>query len=522
MISDEVSHESRVGGARLVRLAAVVLAVLLLMMFLMAAAKRMRYPFELDRMESAMMTTVWRVAHGMPIYTKPSLEWAPFLYAPVFFWMSALMTKVMGVQYAALRMVSTLATLGSCGVIYALVYRDTRRVSVALVSMGLFAGFYATVLGWYDIGRVDSLSVFFFLLALYCTRFGAWWLAAVVWVIAFQTKQGFLPVGVLAFLVYWQRPRRMLLGMAIYGVLAWLSVFLLNRQTGGWYSYYVFGTVSQLHFKVRLAALYVPFDLVQPLGIALAMAGLAWYLRPPSWRSFRTTFYGYLTLLIVAGIGYARAHEGGYVNVLIPVYAWLAVIFGLAVGRLLEWAEAQERMGAATPALLSTIVWALVLTQLAMHLYRPGEYTSQGGGLAGREAFLDELRAMPGDVWVVNHSWDGIVAGKGSHAEMDALDAVLLRGDKATIDEVREAYAKHRFTAVILDREPEQYKPDWLFGGQQFRTQYPMTAVAAGGGVLTLGDQPAMVFLPCAEGGGALGASLRLNQTYVRQGECKR
>ena len=47
-------------------------------MFLAVALKRLHYPFELDRMESAMMTTVWRVVHGMPVYVRPSLEWAPF------------------------------------------------------------------------------------------------------------------------------------------------------------------------------------------------------------------------------------------------------------------------------------------------------------------------------------------------------------------------------------------------------------------------------------------------------------
>ena len=520
MYSDEVSHEGRADGPRLVRFAAAAMALLLLLMFLYAAAKRMRYPFELDRMESAMMTTVWRVAQGMPIYTKPSLEWAPFLYAPVFFYLSALAAKITGVNYAALRLVSTLATVGSCGVIFLLVFRETRRVAVALVSMGLFAGFYGTVMGWYDIGRVDSLSVFFFLLALYCMRFHGWWLAAVVWVLAFQTKQGFLPVGVLAFAVYWQRPRRMLLGIGTYVVLAWLSVRLLNGQTHGWYSYYVFGTVSQLHFKVRLAALYVPFDLLQPLGVAVALACLAWYLHPPAPRSFRTTFYGYLTLLIVAGIGYARAHEGGYVNVLIPMYAWMAVIFGMSVYRLLQWAEAQGRDGGVTPAVLSTVVWALALTQLAMHLYRPGEYTSQGGGLPARKAFLEELRAMPGDVWVVNHSWDSIVAGKGMHAEMDALDAVLIRGDEATIAEVKQAYATHRFTAVILDRGTETYKPDWLFGGEQFAAQYPTEALAPGAALQTSGDQPVIVFLPCAADGDAL-ARLKLDRTYVKQGDCR-
>ena len=127
---------------------------------------------------------------------------------------------------------------------------------------------------------------------------------------------------------------------------------------------------------------------------------------------------------------------------------------------------------------------------------------------------------MPGDVWVVNHSWDSIVAGKGMHAEMDALDAVLLREDAATVAEVKQAYATHRFTAVILDRVTDTYKPDWLFRGPVFTTQYPMTALAAGAHLQQTGDQPVLVFLPCPAEGGA--DAVRLDDTYVRRGDCRR
>ena len=108
---------------------------------------------------------------------------------------------------------------------------------------------------------------------------------------------------------------------------------------------------------------------------------------------------------------------------------------GWAIARLLEWSESQELNEAS--AVLPTIVWVLVLNAAGDAPLPAGRvYVSGRRAPEARKAFLEELRAMPGDVWVVNHSWDGILAGKGSHAEMDALDAVLIRGDKATIDEV--------------------------------------------------------------------------------------
>jgi len=462
-----------------------------MLLFLLVAKHRLHYPFELDRMESAMMTSVWRVAHGLPLYGKPSINWAPFLYAPVFFYVSAAVAKVVGLGYAALRIVSIAATVGSAAVIYALVLRETRRHAAALVACGLYVGLYSAVLGWYDVGRVDSLSVFFFLVAIYCTRWTHPLVAALAWLLAFQTKQSILPIALLVFAAEWQRPRRMLLGMGAFAALAMGSVTLLNRVTAGWYSFYVFGASRQIAFQPRLAAMYIPQDLLAPLGIALALIGAALFLAPPTWRGRASSFYAIVSFLIVGGVGFVRAHEGANVNALMPVYAWIAVLFGIAIHRLLQLAENSG------VALAASVVWLFAAMQLGAHVYQPGRFKISADTLRYRTQFLDALRATPGDVWVVNHSYDSILAGKQPHAEMDALDSVLGRPYQPTIDEVQQDYAAGRFTAVVLDRGPETYSPGWLFNGPLFRAQYGLQIQAPGADQPMVADQPQFVFLPC-------------------------
>src|SRR3984885_6571972 len=144
-----------------------VFSVFFVLLFLSVALRRLHYPFELDRLESGMMSSVWRIIHGRPLYSAPSMGGVPFLYAPAFFYLSAALSRVTGLEYSTLRLVSILATLGSFTAVYAFVYRETRRYTAALLSVGLFACLYDFCLGWYDVGRVDSLSVFLFLLALY-------------------------------------------------------------------------------------------------------------------------------------------------------------------------------------------------------------------------------------------------------------------------------------------------------------------------------------------------------------------
>lgn len=495
-------------AGRFARLA-LALSGLMLLLFVYTAMRRMRYPFELDRMESAMMTTVWRLAQGQPLYVKPSLEWTPFLYAPVYFYVSLGMSKLLGLGYAALRAVSLLATLGTVAVLGLHVYRETGDRRSAIAAAGVYLSLYSWVLGWYDVGRVDSLSVFFFVLALYCMRFAPTPLAAIVWVLAFQTKQGFLPLGVLAFLVYWRTPKRMVVNLAIYGALAWLSIRGMQHATGGWYSFYVFGTVKQLHASTRLAGLYIPFDLVQPLAIGLMLCVLAVVLRPVFWLSERGFFYGWITLLTVGSIGFARAHEGSNLNTVMPVYAVLVLVLGLAIARLL----AMEL----SPALAS-LVWLMVSAQLLLHLYRPVQFVPTPAVLARRTEFLERLRATPGDVWLSNHSYDSVLAGKPPHAEMDALDAAL-ETNPAVAEEVRQSLAEQHFTAIFLDRLPESYTPHWLFNEGPFTTVYGRESLAPTGAIQTTEDQPALAYLPCDAPAAVIDA-LQVKDTFVKQGQC--
>ena len=62
---------------------AVGLYLLVLCLFVMFS--RLTYPYELEWMEGAMFQVVMRVVDGLPIYTTPSMEYVPPLYAPLYF-----------------------------------------------------------------------------------------------------------------------------------------------------------------------------------------------------------------------------------------------------------------------------------------------------------------------------------------------------------------------------------------------------------------------------------------------------
>jgi hypothetical protein len=480
--------------------AACLLSALFVLLFLYVSLRRLHYPFELDRMESGMMTSVWRIVHGNQLYSAPSMEWVPFLYAPLFFYLSAALSHITDLGYGTLRLVSTLATLGSFAVIYAIVFRETRRHTAALIAVGLFACLYDFCLGWYDIGRVDSLSVFLFLLGIYATRWANPIIAACVWLLAFHTKQTFLPFGILAFVPLWRAPRRMLTGMGAFGITAWLSVRALNHASSGWYSHYAFGTTHELVFVPRNAILFLPLDIVRPLPIIVVLLLVATILRPPNLKSSATAFYGFITILLLGATGFVRAHTGANINAVIPCYAWLAILAGLAIHRILNWLPSSSANFTPRNIQLASIaLWLALCTQLTAHVYQPARWIPQSYTLAYRNAVLDAVRSTPGDVWLVNHSYEGILAGKPVHPEMDALDAVLGLPYPPTVAEFNRLIAERHFAAILTDYAPDSYLPSGTFTNTAFQTSYGLRVAAPGFNQPNVVDQPQFVFLPCAD-----------------------
>ena len=476
------------------------LSALFGLLFLFVALHRLRYPFELDRMESGMVTSVWRLRHGSPLYSAPSMTWAPFLYAPLFFWVSAALTHVVGVGYPALRLVSIASTLGSFGLIFTLVWTETRRFAPALFAAGLFASLYVYVVAWYDIGRVDSLATCLFLAALLATRRTHPLLAAVLWLLAFLAKQTLLPLGLLLFLVEWRRPARMLTGMVAYLALAGTTVTWLNHASHGWFRYYAFGTPGVLGWSMHTALMFPFADLCGPLPVAVGLILAAALTTRFAWRTREGTYLLVVTTVVTAAIWYVRAHVGANTNALIPLYAWIAVLAGIALDRLLRWTAAQSS-SAAQRSGIATLLWLLAATQLAAHLYRPAEVPT--GDRAARERFLAALRATPGDVWVTDHPYDALLAGKPLHADMDALDAVLGRNEPHTRAEFVHLMQEARFSAVVLDRAPAAYKPEGLFTAPPFTEVYRARAAVSGAGEP---DQPSILLFQCAVPLDALGA----------------
>ena len=502
----------------LLRCFVVGLSLLLVCLFLYTAARRMRYPFDLEWIESGILVSVDRITHGLPLYAEPSLHYIPYLYAPLYFFVCAAVAKFTGVSFFTLRLVSTLSALATLVLLFVFVRKETRKGLAGSAAVGLFAAMYPVSGAWFDIGRVDSLFLFLFLLALFCTRYAHPVVAAVVWVLAFQTKQSALPIAIPFLLTYWDRARvhRVILALGSYLMLAGGSILYLNHLTHGWYSFYIFGAVAGLPGVTRLLALYVPEVLLAPVGLALVMIAAAALLAPVRWRTPRNVFYLLGSLLLYPAFWYVHWHRG-VGNTMLAIYLWTALLFGLAVARLLrlakEWDRAVQR-----PALrlagsvidpATTLVLLAILAQLGAAIYGPGQYVPSPVTLQARKAFEQQVRTLPGEVYVLNHSFDDLSAAKQTFAEGEAIGAVVdAKGPwrDRTVDEVRQAFAAHRWSAIALDDAPSTYAK-WFT--PEDIAEYPVHVPAAGSDAPRfLTSQPQVLLLPCSSLTSGLAARL--------------
>jgi 4-amino-4-deoxy-L-arabinose transferase-like glycosyltransferase len=431
----------------------------------------LRYPFELEWIEGGMVDAVQRLVDGRPLYVAPSLDYVPFIYAPLWFHVTAALSRVFGVGFFAARFVSFLSSIGVIALVARFVHKETGARLPALAAAGLFAATYPIAASFYDLARVDSLFLVLLLGALYVVRFhegarGAV-AAAVLFALAFFTKQSapivFAPVAL--HLVLADRRRGALFaavgaGLMVGGALAYDAV------SGGWFRHFVV-TLPAGHTLVKRVLLHFWIELLLMLGIACAFAVVHLVLeRRPRERRFH--FFAAAGMFGASLAG--RMHLGGWANVLAPAFVSLAILFGLglhaALARVAALPEARARI-------LSHVVLLAAAGQLAVRAYDPRPFLPAAAHAEAWRGVIAQVQAVAGDVFVPAHGFVGPRAGKPAHAHQMAISDELRAGAGDSAAQlrraIRRALVEKRFAAIVLDNEwlpKEQLGPNYQRTGE--------------------------------------------------------
>ncbi len=429
------------------------LAAWFILAFVYVAFSSMPYPFNLEWMEGQSIDVIQRIEEGKPFYTKPSIEYVPYIYTPLYFYVSALIAKLTGVGFYPARLVSTLSALGAGWVVYAWIRKENHDWKSGLIGAGLFFATYRLSGRWFDNARVDSLALFLTFFSAYTythyhTSRSAI-TAGILATIAFFTKQSALIILLPVFVcgLYTDR-RKSILTLTIFAATLIPAIALYEYASNGWFIFYTYRVPAGHEMVHAMIHQFWHGDLFDALTI-LCLAAPAFIILTSLKNPKQALKYASLSTGAITAAYVARLHGYGYINVLMPAHFLLALLGGLALG----YAKTRN-----DPFLTTGLTLALIL-QLAILLYNPNPLIPNFASIETGNKFLEKLSEIDGDILMPELQFVQTRVGKKSFTlGMAAFD--LIRADLKTRDYIKKDFEKEltqslesgRFAAVMPGR----------------------------------------------------------------------
>jgi len=440
-------------------MAALASALWFIGVFVVLAFMRAGFDFDLEWVEGLMLEQTRRVMEGANLYPPPSAEYVPGPYPPLYFYVSAFFGFFSGASHLPLRLVSILSTLASCGALYAFVRRESGLKLPGLLASGLFAATWSINAYWFDLARVDMLSLALILWAAYFVRFSEHikydLLAALLLVAAVFTKQSAaIPVSGLLLWLFIARRRTLpgfMIGLLVFGIAALAAVYAIY---GEWVVYYIWKVPASHGILGRRLGEFWRLDWLLPFGLATMIA--LWYFfshdestnKTPRGKSFYAVFG--LACLVASFLG--RIKVGGAHNAMIPLHAAISLLSGLSLAAILSPSKEGGR--------LRSFLLAVYLLQLLALAYNPARFLPAPEVEQAVHKSLRTLAAIPGDTYVMRNPTLTLSLNKpgGAHScsTEDMLKEPLLY--EANINAILKPFKTRAYDAIAINpREIPRY-----------------------------------------------------------------
>ena len=424
--------------------------------FLSALPERLRYPWELEWMEGGIVSHIGVLLAGQPLYRAPSLTFTPFIYPPFYYYVSALLAKLVGLGYFAPRLVSTVSIAGCFGLLFFWVWREVQSRLAAWVAVGLFAASYDLSGRWFDIARGDSLLLLLLLLACVCARFwhgvrGCVATGALL-ALAFFTKQTALILALPVLLALILRlPRQGWIASATFVACVALGVAALDLHSAGWFSFYVFKLPAQhpvLWGSWRQVLLAPIWPWIAPMAIASLAVVCGVPLLREGVRAWPAS--GLFVLCACGGSTSALLHSGGYANVLMPAFAAMAMASALCVARVRS-VTGPFRMR------LRVFAAAFVFLQLALLSFGATAARPRLGDRQAGAQLIERLAQIPGPLWCTASNYYPVLAGHPEQLThvmglVDVFKGNSPKVKRRLLSQLERELASGRVRTIVLDR----------------------------------------------------------------------
>ncbi len=385
---------------------------------------RIPYPYELSWFEADALNQVMRILAGKNIYVAPSTEYIPMIYAPFYYYVSALVAKILGPELYSLRIVSFLSTLGTMYIIFRFIHNETKNFRFSIIGVGLFTMTYVISGTLWDLARTDLLFIFLLFLSLYFTRFGTSKLthmfAAFLFLMAYLTKQNALVMLPFITMYYLISTRR----FAVYYLMTFLIssaiVFrLFDSANSGWYSYFVYVLIKKHVFDSKNLMIFFGYDVLQ---IFFALLVSLFYIKVLLVNRYKSgMFYLFMIggIIVLSGLG--RLNIGGSGNTQAPMYAAIAIVFGPGLFYIFQRNIKKNILECPYISFL----FLLILLQYTLLLYNPFLYIPDKNTQESTSNLVSFLKSQPSTILAPSNIYLLKLSNKPVHADFHMLNELL-------------------------------------------------------------------------------------------------
>ncbi len=437
---------------------------------------RLFYPYQLEWMEGGEIEHIIRILEGKSIYPKPTLEFIPYIYTPLFYYIGVVFVKIFGISFFSTRLISILSFLPILILAYCVTYRYTKDRFWSLVSLGILCFSYSTTGFWFDLARVDTLANLFMLLSFVFIIFEKPkedLLSALFAFCAFYTKQSFLAIHIFLLLGLLIRNRKLFFQhSSLYFMLILISTIFETIKSDGWYIFWNF-TLPANHYWIWSRVLtFWTVDILPFYSIALAL--IIAFVLSEKWKIFEDkNLYLFLFLLGTVFCSYLlRLHYGGYLNVLIPMVIAISLVFPIISFKF------QQSLNSKSGNLL---IGSLLLLQFVLLIYDFRTPIPTERDRRDIEYLLSSFSNVDGEVYFMGYNYVQRYIGKKSYPHYVLINDLLITNLKEKENfksEFINALKTKKFSAIILDNglsldylDEYYYKSESFFNHRVFNTK---------------------------------------------------
>lgn len=424
-----------------------ILSALFLLSYIVIACLRINYKYELEWMEGGSLDHVLRVLNNQSLYPEPDVDFIPYIYTPLYYYISAVSAKMFGLNFFALRLVSFISSILCFLLIYKMAERETKSRFCAFLSVSLFSATYGISGYWLDIARVDTLFLLFYLAGVYFIAFKksyfSFFAAGIFFSLSFLTKQIAL-IMVIPIIIYYlfKSLRQATLSAGIMLAIIGGSTLLFNSGSDGWYNYYIFKLPSEHPWVQNEFAGYWTEDILSFLSVAFFI-GL-FCLARRMYVNRRPDIWPFAFLSMIGGSYLSMLHSGGWKNVLLPAYAVISILFGIGISELFKLSM---QLTGIKLQVAKACIYLLSIFQLGSLVYNPAAQIPSKEDEQCGEKLVHFISEIKGEVYIPAHGYLSMFAGEKAYAQRMAVEDVI-SGD----DENRRLFVKHLATAIREQR----------------------------------------------------------------------